>query len=72
MRKFRTTVLGAALLSLTMIVSACGGSGGDDNGAGGEDKKAEITVGSDNFAESQIVGEMYAQVLEHHGYTAPV
>ena len=70
MRKFRTTVLGAALLSLALIASACGGSGGDDKkDAGGGEEKGEITVGSDSFAEAQIVGEMYAQVLEHHGYT---
>ena len=69
MRNFRTTVLGAALLSLALIASACGGSGGDDNEDAGGEEKGEITVGSDSFAESQIVGEMYAQVLEHHGYT---
>ncbi len=28
-----------------------------------------MTVGSDSFAEAQIVGEMYAQVLEKAGYT---
>ena len=69
MRNFRTTVLGAALLSLALIASACGGSGGDDKKDAGGEEKGDITVGSDNFAESQIVGEMYAQVLEHHGYT---
>ncbi|MGH2740111.1 MAG: glycine betaine ABC transporter substrate-binding protein [Actinomycetota bacterium] len=37
MRKFRTTVLGAALLALALVAAACGGggtSGGDGDGAG--------------------------------------
>jgi len=72
MRNFRRTVLGASLLAL-LFVSACGGAGGDeasDNGAaGGPGEKGVVTVGSDNFAEAQIVGEMYAQVLENAGYT---
>ena len=31
--------------------------------------KAPIKIGSDNFYESKLVGEIYAQVLEHAGYT---
>jgi osmoprotectant transport system substrate-binding protein len=30
--------------------------------------KAEIKIGSDNFYESKLVGEIYAQVLENAGY----
>jgi len=69
MRRFRSVVLGAGLLALVLF-SACGGPGGDETSAatGGEDKGA-VTVGSDSFAEAQIVGEMYAQVLENAGYT---
>ena len=73
MREFRRRVLGAALLALAVVMAACGGPGGDEP-AGGEDpagggEKGEVTVGSDSFAEAQIVGEMYAQVLEDAGYT---
>jgi len=69
MRRLRSFVLGAALL--TLLLAACGGPGGDEpNGAAGEGgDKGTVTVGSDNFAEAQIVGEMYAQVLENAGYT---
>jgi osmoprotectant transport system substrate-binding protein len=31
--------------------------------------KANIRIGSDNFYESKLMGEIYAQVLEHAGYT---
>ena len=71
MRRFRRSVLGATLLALILMLGACGGSGEDDNddtGGGGEESKPALTVGSDAFAEAQIVGEMYAQVLENAGY----
>lgn len=71
MRRFRRSVLGATLLALILMLGACGGSGEDDNddaGGGGEEPKPALTVGSDAFAEAQIVGEMYAQVLENAGY----
>lgn len=68
MRNVRRGVLGAGLLALVLFLGACGDSG-EDGEAGGGDEKPTLTVGSDNFAEAQIVGEMYAQVLENAGYT---
>jgi osmoprotectant transport system substrate-binding protein len=70
MRNFRSGVLGAALLALGLMLGACGSGGGDDeaSGGGGGGAKGRLTVGSDNFPEAQIVGEMYAQVLEDAGY----
>ncbi len=70
MRSTRNSVLGAVLLAFALFGAACAGPGGDANqptGGGGD--KGELTVGSDSFAEAQIVGEMYAQVLEAAGYT---
>jgi len=72
MRRPRSTALGAILLALMLLLGACG-SGEDDAdeggpGSGNEDKPT-VTVGSDSFAEAQIMAEMYAQVLENAGYT---
>jgi osmoprotectant transport system substrate-binding protein len=65
MRRFRSTVLGAALLALALIAAACAEEPGGD---GTPEAKASLTVGADNFAEAEIVAEMYAQVLEKAGY----
>src|SRR5918996_4521746 len=69
MRRFRSTVLGAALLAFLLIAAACGSGEDHDGTTGGSQEKGELTVGSDAFAEAQIMGEMYAQVLENAGYT---
>jgi len=77
MRRSRTLVLGAAVLSLAMFAGACA-SGGDDaggepsgsGGSGAPVDKGSLTVGvSGAFPENQLVAEMYAQVLENAGYT---
>ncbi len=73
MRRSRRGVLGAILLSLALLASACGSgeddqSGSGDSSSGGGDK-GEITVGAVAFAENQIVAEMYGLVLENAGYT---
>jgi osmoprotectant transport system substrate-binding protein len=75
MRGHRRLVLGAALLALAIVAAACGSGGDEDNagssGASGSTApKGSIVVGvSGAFAENQLVAEMYAQVLEHAGYT---
>jgi osmoprotectant transport system substrate-binding protein len=42
------------------VLGACGGSGAGD--------QSVIRVGSDNFYESRLIAEIYAQVLENEGY----
>ena len=73
MRRSRSYVLGAALLAMGLVLGACGSGGdgatGTDAGATPEEEKGSITVGSDGFYEAQIVGAMYALVLEDAGYT---
>jgi osmoprotectant transport system substrate-binding protein len=56
MRLNRALALGAAML---VALAACSPGGGS---------KPEIKIGSDGFYESELVGEMYAQVLEAAGY----
>ena len=77
MRRSRTLVLGATVLALALFAGACA-SGGDDDGGQPSDggtssapaERGALTVGvSGAFAESQLVAEMYAQLLENAGYT---
>src|ERR687897_1603944 len=67
-----------AALVLGLGVAACGGDD-DDDGDGGEasaslieenpdNNGVQVTVGSKNFTEQYILGEIYAQALEAAGY----
>src|SRR3712207_6024604 len=62
-------VRGAALsVVVALALTACGGS--DDKGGNPLDQKTDgggagsVVVGSANFPESQLLGELYAQALE--------
>jgi len=72
--KYRTKLIRAipALLALVALaacgnVGSSGGSGpsAEDEGGGGG---PTITVGSKNFTEQYILGELYAQALEANGF----
>jgi osmoprotectant transport system substrate-binding protein len=71
----------AALLSLVLVlgVAACGDDddddGGGDGGGGGkaivsnpDNEGVNLTIGSKNFTEQIVLGEIYAQALEAAGY----
>jgi glycine betaine/choline ABC-type transport system substrate-binding protein len=69
-----------AALVLSIGAVACGDDedeGGDDGGTASgsliesnpDNEGVEITVGSKNFTEQYILGEIYAQALEAAGYT---
>jgi osmoprotectant transport system substrate-binding protein len=65
MRKyFRIRAVGAAVLALALVASACG----DDESGDVPEDGPTITVGSTNFGEQLILGEIYAQTLENAGY----
>ena len=55
-----------ALVVVALVASACGGSG---TGGGATAAKPSVKVGSTNFYEQGILGELYAQILESNGYT---
>ncbi|HEX5929383.1 MAG TPA: glycine betaine ABC transporter substrate-binding protein [Solirubrobacterales bacterium] len=66
-------------LALTLGVAACGSDDDDSGEAGGDGNgsivsnpdngKVTLTIGSKNFPEQEILGEIYAQALEAAGYT---
>ncbi|PTQ56885.1 MAG: L-proline glycine betaine binding ABC transporter protein ProX [Candidatus Carbobacillus altaicus] len=53
--------LACLILASALVVSACGSKNASSD-------KPEITVGSKNFTESLILGEMYSLALENAGY----
>ena len=81
----RTRTLAAGLLLLAVApLSACGSSGGDPlapatnagpgagatgGSTGGSGGSGSVTVGSADFPEAALIGEIYAQALEAKGMT---
>jgi osmoprotectant transport system substrate-binding protein len=74
MRRLRRTSLPAALLGLTLALSACAGDealspeagSGDTTQTGGGET---VVVGGANFTEMQILQAMYVALLEDAGFT---
>lgn len=56
-----------AFLVIALVASACGGS--TSGGGANASPKPTVKIGSFNFAESIVLGEIYAQALEANGYT---
>lgn len=56
----------AAVATMLLPLSACGGDPSAGGGTGDASSPA-ITIGSANFPENQLLGEMYAQALEAKG-----
>jgi glycine betaine/choline ABC-type transport system substrate-binding protein/ABC-type proline/glycine betaine transport system permease subunit len=76
--RYATALIAVLLASLTL--AACGDDDDDEGGAGGGDTSGKIqkndanagttiTVGSKNFTEQKVLGEIYAQGLEAAGFT---
>ncbi|MQB02090.1 MAG: hypothetical protein GEU78_17820 [Actinobacteria bacterium] len=77
MRRIRLLVSGAAIVLMALLGTACSPevTDGDEDATGDEDTGAAeagdvgtITVGSANFAEQLILGNMYAIALEEAGF----
>jgi osmoprotectant transport system substrate-binding protein len=58
----------AALLVMALVAAACGGKSTTTGSSPSSTPKPSVTVGSVTFSESQIVAEMFAQVLTKAGY----
>ena len=76
--RYATALVAVLLASLTL--AACGDDDDDEGGGGGGDSAAKIerneansgttiTVGSKNFTEQKVLGEIYAQGLEAAGFS---
>ncbi|WCC80301.1 ABC transporter substrate-binding protein [Cutibacterium equinum] len=61
----RRTLLGAAMLTGLAACSSHDPLDSNGSGSGG----SSVTVGSANFTESEIIAELYAQILEKAGVT---
>src|SRR5215211_245247 len=61
------------LVSLAVGLSACGGAarpgGGGAIARNPDNAKTTLTIGSKNFTEQQVLGQIYAQGLRAAGYT---
>ncbi|HEX6947194.1 MAG TPA: ABC transporter substrate-binding protein [Acidimicrobiia bacterium] len=66
MRTYRSRVIGAGLLALAMLATACGDSGGDAQDG------PEVVIAAQDFGESEILAYIYQGVLESEGYDARV
>ena len=79
--RLRVLMVALAALALTLGVAACGSSDDDstssDTSGGGSagaiesnpaNGKVSLTIGSKNFPEQEILGEIYAQALKAAGY----
>ncbi|MDQ3636900.1 MAG: glycine/betaine ABC transporter substrate-binding protein [Actinomycetota bacterium] len=64
----RAAMLVALVLALAAALSGCGNAGGGGQSSDGGDGPS-VTVGSKNFTEQFVLGELYAQTLEANGFT---
>jgi osmoprotectant transport system substrate-binding protein len=81
-RKIQTSMLMVLLLAVLSVfgLAACGGDDDDDSASGGDQKssssndqpgkgKPAVKLGTKDFTEEFVLGELYKQALEAKGYT---
>ncbi len=83
-RRWMQAVFAALLLAASLTFAACGSDDDDDSGSADtgtteqaaaaiesnpDNAAVELTIGSKNFTEQKILGEIYAQALAAAGYT---
>jgi osmoprotectant transport system substrate-binding protein len=67
--KNRTKLIRAIPALLALLILAACGNVGDSGGSEGSGGGPAITVGSKNFTEQYILGELYAQALAANGFS---
>lgn len=55
--------------ALALALGACGGGGDDKTGTNGNVSGPPVRIGTKNFTEEYILGELYKQALEAKGFT---
>jgi osmoprotectant transport system substrate-binding protein len=68
MTRHRPVAALAAVLIALAFLSGCGGDGGRDGGARPAKHGPLLTIGTKNFPEQFILGELYRQALEAKGF----
>src|SRR5919107_4878803 len=64
----RRLIAALAGLTLALGLTACGSDDGDRPKPGSPESAPTITIGTKNFPEQFILGELYRQALEAKGY----
>jgi osmoprotectant transport system substrate-binding protein len=68
MSSMRRLTAALAGLTLALGLGACGSDGGDGPEPGSPESAPTITIGTKNFTEQYILGELYAQALDAEGF----
>src|SRR5829696_1857698 len=77
-RWWKGAIVALAALVLALGMAACGDDDDDDDGGGGSTSssadqpgkgKPAVTIGSKDFTEQFILGQLYTQALKAKGYT---
>src|SRR5437763_9667168 len=63
----RSSVLGASMVALALITTACGSTGGPASSS--SSPKGTITIASFNFSDSIILAHIYGGALKNKGYS---
>jgi osmoprotectant transport system substrate-binding protein len=61
--------LTVAVLSAAVLVAACGSGESDQGSVQPQGQRLQLTLGTKNFTEAFIVGELYKQALKARGYS---
>jgi osmoprotectant transport system substrate-binding protein len=64
----RVPLAAVAATILLFAIAGCGGDGGGTKSTASTGSGPEITIGTKNFTEQFILGELYRQVLEANGF----
>lgn len=67
MRNHKRLIATSLGLAVTVALTGCGSSGGGGGGGGDRLDGVSLTVGSKDFTENILVGEMFVQALENEG-----